>query len=81
MVSHRRRIKIEEKAKVVVAVWGTEFIQFFAMLAILQLDNLKNRMNCTGLGIHSFQKNATFLLSFPFFIKERGILCVLFHSL
>ena len=27
-VSHRRRIYTEEKAKVVAAVWGTEFIPF-----------------------------------------------------
>ena len=32
---HRRRIKIEEKANVVSAFWGTEFIQFLAALAIL----------------------------------------------
>ena len=32
---HRRRIKTEEKAKVVAGVWGTEFIQFHAALAIL----------------------------------------------
>ena len=33
----RRRIKTEEKAKVVVSVWGggDEYIQFFAALAIL----------------------------------------------
>ena len=30
------------------------------------------------LGIHSFQKNATFLRSFLFFIKERGTLCILY---
>ena len=30
--THRRRIKTEEKAKVVAAVWGTELIQFFATL-------------------------------------------------
>ena len=35
------------KAKVVAAVWGTELIQFFAALAVLHEDNLKNRMNCT----------------------------------
>ena len=29
---HRRGINTEEKAKVVVAVGGTEFIQFLAML-------------------------------------------------
>ena len=28
----RRRIKTEEKAKVVVAIWGTELIQFLAAL-------------------------------------------------
>ena len=33
--SHRRMIKTEEKAKVVASVWGTEFIQFLAMLTIL----------------------------------------------
>ena len=32
---HRRRIKTEENAKVVAAVWGKEFIQFLAALAIL----------------------------------------------
>ena len=32
--SHRRRIFTEEKAKVVAAVWGTEFIQFLAALAV-----------------------------------------------
>ena len=35
----------------------------------------------SGLGIRSFQKNVTFLRSFPFFIKECGVLCVLFRSL
>ena len=36
---HRRRIKTEEKAKVVDAVWGTELIQFLAALAILHKDD------------------------------------------
>ena len=31
---HRRRIKTEEKAKVVAYVWGTEFSQFLAALDI-----------------------------------------------
>ena len=30
---HRRRINTEEKANVVAAAWGTEFIQFLAALA------------------------------------------------
>ena len=44
---HRRRINTGEKAKVVAAVWGTEFIQFLAALANLLQDFFKNRMNCT----------------------------------
>ena len=44
---HRRRINTEEKAKVVAAVWGTEFIKFLAALAIFHQTDLKNRMNCT----------------------------------
>ena len=43
----RRRIKKEEKAKVVAAIWGTEIIKFLAALAVLHEDDLKNRMNCT----------------------------------
>ena len=31
-----RMIKTEEKAKVVAAVWGTEFNKFLAALAVLQ---------------------------------------------
>ena len=40
----RRRIKTEEKAKVVAAVWGTEFIQFLATLAIWHQDD-EERIN------------------------------------
>ena len=32
---HRRRMGTEEKAKVVASVWGTEFVQFLATLAVL----------------------------------------------
>ena len=39
-------IYTEEKAKLVAAVWGTEFIQFLATLATyFALDDLKNMMN------------------------------------
>ena len=41
---HRRRIKTEAKAKVVASVWGTEFIQFLAALAIFYQDDLKTGM-------------------------------------
>ena len=34
-----RRIKTEEKSKVVAAVWGTEVIQILAALAILRIAN------------------------------------------
>ena len=40
-----RRIKTEEKAKVVAAIWRTELIQFLAALAILNQDVLKTGMN------------------------------------
>ena len=47
-LNHRRKIETEEKAKVVVAAaWGAESLHFFAALAILPQDDLKNRMNCT----------------------------------
>ena len=42
---HARKIKTEEKAKVVAAVWGTKFNPFLASLAILTGTILKNRMN------------------------------------
>ena len=42
---HRRRINIEDKAKVIATVWWAEFIQFLAVLAILHKTILKNRMN------------------------------------
>ena len=37
-LAQRRRIKTDEKAKVVAAVWGTELIQFLAALDILHQD-------------------------------------------
>ena len=36
----------EDKAKIVAAVWGTEFIQFLAALAILHQDDMQTRINC-----------------------------------
>ena len=45
LLLHRRRIKIEEKAKVVASIWGTEFIPFLAALTIFYQDDLKKRMN------------------------------------
>ena len=43
--AHRRRIYTEEKAKVVAASWGKEFIQFLVALAIFHQDDLKKMMN------------------------------------
>ena len=42
-VRHRTRIKTEEKAKVVASVWGKEFIQLLAALAVLQKDNFEEK--------------------------------------
>ena len=38
----RIRLKKEEKAKVVAAVWGTEFTQFLAALAVLHQNEEKD---------------------------------------
>ena len=46
-IKHRRRIKTDEKAKVVAAAWVAELIKFLAALSVLHQDDLKNRMNCT----------------------------------
>ena len=40
---HRRRIKTEEKVKDVAAVWGAEFIQYLAALAILHKDEFEEK--------------------------------------
>ena len=45
---HKRRINIEDKAKVVAAIWGEEFIKYLAALAAFHWDDLKNRLKCTG---------------------------------
>ena len=41
-ILHRRRIKTEDKAKVVASVWGAEFIKFLATPAFLHWDSLTN---------------------------------------
>ena len=63
MLWHRRRIYAEEKAKVVAGVWRTDFIPFLAALAILQQDNLKNRINSSFLHI-ILMKFILFYISF-----------------
>ena len=45
--SHRRRIELEDKAKVVASVWGAKFVQFLDSLAVLPRLIWKNRMNLT----------------------------------
>ena len=42
---HRRRIEREAKAKVVVSVWGAEFVKFLAVLAVLHDSIWKKRLN------------------------------------
>ena len=33
--NHRRRMEFEDKAKVVGSIWGSEFVPFLAVLAVL----------------------------------------------
>ena len=42
-------IYVKEKAKVVDAVWRTEFIYFLTALAVLHPDDMKKRMRSTGM--------------------------------
>ena len=42
-VEHRRKMKTEEKAKVVAAVWGMELIQFLAALDIFHQDDFEEK--------------------------------------
>ena len=46
-IFHRWRIKTEEKAKVVVSVWGKECIQFLAAQAVLPRTIVNIRIHCT----------------------------------
>ena len=54
---HRRRIKTEVRAKVVASVWGEEFNQFLAALAVLPTTILKNNRNSS----FSFKSSCTVL--------------------
>ena len=47
LFTHRRRFYSEEKAKVVAAVWGTEFIKFLVALAGLHQADMKKWIHCT----------------------------------
>ena len=40
-----KKKRTEEKAKVVAAVWGKEFLEFHAAIQIYHQDDLKERMN------------------------------------
>ena len=46
-IQDHRRIYTKEKAKVVTASGGTEFLKCLAALAVLHQDDLKNRLICT----------------------------------
>ena len=52
--NQRRRMEFEDMAKVVASVWGAEFVQFLAALAILPSSFWKKRLNSAGL----FGKNS-----------------------
>ena len=55
-LDQRRRIKTEEQAMVVTAVWGTELIQFLTSLTILHQDDKKKGM------ISSYSLNGPIIL-------------------
>ena len=63
-LNYRRRIKTEETAKVVAAVWREEFIKFLAALAILPRTILKNRIN-SSFSFKSARGNSIYSLSGP----------------
>ena len=42
---HRRSMELEDKAKVVASVWGAEFVQFLAALAVLPWSTWNKRSN------------------------------------
>ena len=64
---HRRNIYTEDNAKVVAAVWGTEFIKFLATLAILHQDDMKDMMNCTRMILNDMKKrmNSSYSTNHP----------------
>ena len=45
--THRRRIELEDKTKVVASISGAKFVQFLCALTVLPWSIRKNRMNST----------------------------------
>ena len=52
--NHWRRMEREAKAKVVAAVWGTEWLQFHATLAVLPRSIWNKRLNSSCVKVSSF---------------------------
>ena len=78
--THRRRIKTEEKAKVVASVWGEEFIKFPAALAIMTRTILKNRMKSSISLNHPVQFILYFKSSSAKQLARQGIEYILPHK-
>ena len=57
---HRRRIETEGKAKVFASVFGAEFVQFLAALAVLPQFIWKKRLNSDGLLEKTVKSNRFF---------------------
>ena len=70
-VAPRRRIKKEEKAKVVTSVWLEECIQFLAALAVLHYDDFEE-LNCTDdlKEKHDLKEKDDFILFFKFILGK-----------
>ena len=62
---HRRRIKIEEKAKVVASAWGTDLFKSLPCYSCFALDDLKNMMNCTRM-IRKKRMNSSYSLKLSY---------------
>ena len=75
-LQHRRRIETEGKAKVVASVWGANFLNFFAALAVLYLSIWKKQFNSTV----SFKSTETKQLAPHASRRIRPFPCLLFQS-
>ena len=56
MIAHWRRMELEDKVKLVAFVWGAEFVQFLAALAVLPWSFWKKRSNSSYFSNFSHKK-------------------------
>ena len=66
--THKRRIKTEAKEKVVASIWGTEFIQFLATLAVVHYRSTNWRKGWLAPGW--FEEKDEFILFFKIVLVQ-----------